>query len=264
MKKIRVDLHNHTTLCNHATGSMEEYINRAIELGIDVYGFSEHAPMKNFEDGYRLVIEKKDFYENSVLDLKKRYEKDIEILLGYEVDFIEGDYLLDEITDSNVDYLIGSVHYLGKWGFDNPEFIAEYKNRDIDKIWEDYFYAIKLMAKSKKFDIVGHLDLIKVFNFQPSKDIRLIAKEALREIKKSNMVIELNAAGIRKPVKEQYPSTPLLELAYELDIPITFSSDAHSIEQIGFSYDEVLKTAREIGYSNAVYFKNRERQLVTF
>ena len=41
---MRVDLHNHTTLCNHASGTSEEYILRAIELGIDVYGFSDHAP----------------------------------------------------------------------------------------------------------------------------------------------------------------------------------------------------------------------------
>lgn len=58
---MRVDLHNHTILCNHATGSVDEYVQKAIELEIDVYGFSEHAPMKNFEDGYRLVIEKKIF-----------------------------------------------------------------------------------------------------------------------------------------------------------------------------------------------------------
>ena len=34
---MRVDLHNHTTLCNHATGTVEEYVQRAIELGIDEY-----------------------------------------------------------------------------------------------------------------------------------------------------------------------------------------------------------------------------------
>jgi histidinol-phosphatase (PHP family) len=264
MKKFRADLHNHTTLCNHAQGTIEEYVQKAIELGIDFYGFSEHAPMKNFEDGYRLVIEKKDFYESSILEIKKRYENQIDILLGYEVDFIEGDYLLDEVINSKVDYLIGSVHYLGKWGFDNPEFIAEYKNRDINKIWEEYFYALKLLAKSGKFDIVGHLDLIKVFNFLPTKDIKILAKDAMSEIKKSNMVIEINAAGLRKPVKEQYPSKNLLELAFELDIPITFSSDAHSVEQIGFKYDEVTTLAQKIGYKQCAIFKNRDIQLVNF
>ena len=264
MDKFRVDLHNHTTLCNHAEGTIEEYVQKAIELGIDFYGFSEHAPMKNFEDGYRLIIEKKDFYEASILEIKKKYENQINILLGYEVDFINGDYILDEVINSKVDYLIGSVHYLGKWGFDNPEFIAEYKNRDINKIWEDYFYAIKLMAKSCKFDIVGHLDLIKIFNYLPTKDISIIAKDVIAEIKKSNMVVEINAAGFRKPINEQYPSQKILEMLFELDIPITFSSDAHSVEQIGFKYEDAINLARKIGYSKCALFKNRDIQLVTF
>ncbi len=260
----RVDLHNHTTLCNHAIDTPDEYIQKAISLGIDVYGFSEHAPMKNFEDGYRLTLDKKEFYENSVLDLKEKYKNDIDILLGYEIDFIKGDYLLDSILNANVDYLIGSVHYLDKWGFDNPEFINEYKNKDIDKIWEEYFEAVKFMVKTGKFDIVGHFDLIKVFKFLPKKDVRVIAKDTLKAIKDSKMVLEINPAGLRKPVKEQYPSKSLLELAYELDIPITFGSDAHSVEQVGFEYETVTKLAKDIGYSKCIYFNNREKISVDF
>jgi len=261
---MRVDLHNHTTLCNHAEDTMEQYIEKAIELGIDVYGFSEHAPMKNFEDGYRLVHEKKEFYENEVKKLQQKYQDKIKILLGYEVDFIEGDFLLEEIKNAKVDYLIGSIHYLGDWGFDNPEFIGEYKNKDINKIWEEYFYAVELMAKTGNFDIVGHLDLIKVFKYLPTKDIKTLAKKALQEIKKSNMVIEINSAGFRKPIGEQYPSKELLELAFELNIPITFSSDAHAIEQIGFEYKQTIELAKKIGYNKCVYFENREKVNVNF
>jgi len=255
---MRVDLHNHTTLCNHADGSMEKYIQKAIELGIDIYGFSEHAPMKNFEDGYRLVLEKKDFYENSILELQKKYQEQIKITLGYEVDYMSGDYILDEIKNANVDYLIGSVHYLDKWGFDNPEFISVYKNKNIDTIWEEYFEAIEAMARTGYFNIVGHLDLIKVFNYLPNKDIKSLAYKSLQQIKKSNMVIEINSAGYRKPIGEQYPSSELLELAYELDIPITFSSDAHSVGHIGFKYEEVKALAHKIGYNSCVYFQNKQ------
>lgn len=257
---MRIDLHNHTTLCNHAEGSMESYIQRAIELGIDIYGFSEHAPMKNFEDGYRLVLDKKPWYEKSVLDLQEKYKNQIKILLGYEVDYIDGDYLLDAIIDADVDYLIGSVHYLGQWGFDNPEFISEYKNRDIDTIWSDYFMCVKNMAQSGKFDIVGHLDLIKVFNYLPKQDIKSLAYDTLKVIKTNNMVIEINSSGFRKPIKEQYPSKDILELAFELDIPITFSSDAHSVDHIGVNYEKCVALAKEIGYTQCVYFERREKK----
>ena len=261
---MRVDLHNHTVLCNHAEGTMEEYIQKAIDLGIDVYGFSEHAPMKNFEDGYRLILEKQKYYEDSIKNLKELYENQIEIILGYEVDFLEGDYILDSIINAPVDYLIGSVHYLGKWGFDNPEFISEYKNKNIDKIWEDYFEAVKLMAKMGKFNIAGHLDLIKVFNYLPNKEVKMIAQDALKQIKISNMTVEINAAGLRKPVKQLYPSKDILELCSELDIPITFSSDAHSVDQIGFAYDEAVSLAKEVGYSKCNIFRNKDSMAVKF
>jgi len=264
---MRVDLHNHTTLCNHATGTTQEYIEKAIELGIDIFGFTEHAPM-HFDEKYRLQLKDKDFYENDVKYLKEKYQSDIKILLGYEVDYLEGDYILAEVINSKVDYLIGSVHFLKQnntqWGFDNPEFIGHYQNANIDKIWEDYFLAIKKMAKSGKFDIVGHLDLIKVFKFLPKKEIKLLALDTLKEIKKSGMVVEINAAGYRKPIVEQYPSKELLELCFELDIPITFSSDAHSVDQVGFNYEKASLLAKKIGYTKCVYFKQRDKFETSF
>jgi histidinol-phosphatase (PHP family) len=263
---MRVDLHNHTILCNHATGSVDEYVQRAIKLGIDEYGFSDHAPM-NYDPKYRMDISQRKIYENWVLEAKEKYKDKIKILLAYEVDYING-YLLDEILNAKVDYLIGSVHFLNNkndmWGFDNPEFIGVYKSKDIDSIWIEYFDAIKSMAKTGLFDIVGHFDLIKVFKFLPKKDIRTIAKEALLQIKKSNMILEINPAGLRKPINETYPSRILLEQAYELGINITFGSDAHSIEQVGFKYEDVVSLAKDIGYKNCITFDNRDKVAVSF
>jgi len=259
---MRVDLHNHTTRCNHAEGTVDEYIQRAIELGIDIYGFSEHAPM-DFDEKYRLPFKDMEAYTTDILTAKEKYKNDISILLGYEVDWLQG-HMSDKVLGADVDYLIGSVHFIDKWSFDNPEFIGSWKEKDIDAIWQAYFEATEAMAKSGKFDIVGHLDLIKVFKFMPKQDIRLLAKDVLKAIKKSNMVIEINTAGLRKPVGEMYPSQALVEEAYALDIPITFSSDAHAVEQIGAGYDLATTLARDIGYTQAVTFKGRDKQLITF
>ncbi len=258
---MRIDLHNHTTRCNHATGTIDEYLQRAIELGIDIYGFSEHAPM-DFDQGYRLGFDEMEHYTSEILSAQKRYQNQIKVLLGYEVDYLPG-YMDERVLNAKVDYFIGSVHFLNKWGFDNPEFIGGYQNRDIDTIWQEDFDANKEMARSGKFDIVGHFDLIKVFKFLPKKDIRLLAKEALKAIKRSNMALEINTAGLRKPIGEIYPSRPLLEEAYALGIPITFSSDAHALEQIGFAYEEAIELAKGIGYTQAVTFSQRDRELIT-
>jgi histidinol-phosphatase (PHP family) len=261
-KTTRIDLHNHTTRCNHAEGTVDEYIQKAIELGINIYGFSEHAPM-DFDEKYRLAFCDMDAYVNDILTAKERYRDDIHILLGYEVDYLPG-YMDERVLNADVDYLIGSVHFIDKWSFDNPEFIAGWKNKDIDEIWKAYFEATEAMAKSGKFDIVGHLDLIKVFKFMPKTDTRILAKNALKAIKQSNMVLEINTAGIRKPIGEMYPSRALLEEAYVLDIPITFSSDAHAVDQIGLGYDLATTLAKDIGYTQAVTFQERDKQLITF
>ena len=99
-KRLRVDLHNHTTLCNHATGTVEEYVKRAIELGIDEYGFACHAPM-NFDPKYRMKLSERNIYEKWVNEAKEKYKDKIKILLAYEVDFLNG-FMLDEILNANV------------------------------------------------------------------------------------------------------------------------------------------------------------------
>jgi len=257
-----IDIHNHTTRCNHAEGTVDAYILRAIALGIERYGFSEHAAM-DFDEGYRLGFDEMVSYENEILAAKEKYQKEIDILLGYEVDWLPG-HMDKRVLGADVDFLIGSVHFINKWSFDNPEFIGEWKGRDVDEIWRAYFEAIRDMAKSEYFDIVGHFDLIKVFNYLPKKDIRLLAKEALLAIKASGMVLEINSSGLRKPIGEIYPSKPLLQEAYALDIPITFGSDAHKIEQVGAGLGEAYTLAKAVGYTKAVTFRERQRAMVNF
>ena len=250
-----IDLHNHTPLCKHATGAPEEYIEKAVEKGIDIYGFADHAPM-NFDPKYRMAFEEMEKYEQTVSDLSKKYEN-IKILLGYEVDFTP---TVDErVLKRDVDYLIGSVHFLNNWGFDNPEFIKEWKNRDVDDIYKEYFHLIEKMAESKMFNIVGHLDLIKVFGYKPKTPVKDIAKNAIKAIKKADMSVELNTAGLRKPVKELYPSNEILEMILEEGIDITFSSDAHAPNQVGYMLKQTVQKAKNMGFSEAVYFEKKQK-----
>jgi len=259
---LKVDLHNHTVLCNHAEGDLSLYIEAAIKAGIDKYGVSDHAPM-DFDPKYRMNFEQMNTYQKMVQTVQEKYQDHIDVLFAYEVDYLPG-HMDERVLNADVDYLIGSAHFIDKWGFDNPEFIGKYEGADIDTIWKEYFDLIKDMAETKYFDIVGHLDLIKVFKFMPKGNVVDIAEEALLSIKKSDMVLELNVAGYRKPCAEPYPSKALLQRAFELEIPITFSSDAHKPEQVGLYRDEIEAFAKEVGYTQCAYFKKRQRFMVDF
>ena len=171
--------------------------------------------------------------------------------------------LLDErVFAREVDYLIGSVHFLNNWGFDNEEFLDQWSGREIDDVYREYFALICALCRSGKFDILGHMDLIKIFKFTPKKDIRVLAGGAINAIKKSGIVVELNSAGLRKPANEIYPSDALLEALADADVPITLSSDAHSVAQVALNYDKIYAKAREFGYDKIAVFKNREREFV--
>ncbi|EDM23000.1 histidinol-phosphatase [Caminibacter mediatlanticus] len=256
-----VDLHNHTPLCNHAEGKPQEYINNAIKKNIVVYGFADHAPME-FDKKYRMSFEDMPKYEKLIKNLKKEYEDKIKILVGYEVDFTPKKYLDKRVLEANVDYLIGSVHFLDNWGFDNPEFIKEWKKRDVDDVYKEYFSLIEEMANSKLFQIVGHLDLIKVFGYKPKKNIKDLAKNAIKAIKKADMTIEINTAGLRKPVKELYPSDELLEMILEENINLTLSSDAHSPNQVGFASDETINKLKSLGVSELIFYENKQKERI--
>ena len=261
-KGVVVDLHNHTARCNHAEGTLDDYIRRAVEKEIDIFGFSDHAPM-DFDPRYRMGFEEMRAYEADVKRAREKYAGTIDIRLAYEVDYLPG-HIDERVLEADVDYLIGSVHFIDKWGFDNPEFIGKYEGADIDGIWRDYFELVEKMATEGKFDIVGHLDLIKVFKYVPKTDVRLIAQNAMDAIKRSGMAIEINAAGYRKPIGEPYPSRELLVMAYERGIPITFGSDAHKPEQVGYKKEEIAAFARSVGYTEAVHYIKRERSTVRF
>ena len=259
---MKVDLHNHTTLCNHATGTVAEYVEAAIACQTEYFGFSDHAPM-HYDPAYRMSFADMELYESWIKEAQERYRDQITVLLGYEVDFLPG-YMDDIILKRPCDYLIGSVHFIDDWGFDNPEFIGRYVGANIDDIYCRYFSLVEAMASSGKFDIVGHLDLLKVFKYLPTSDIRLLAHDALKAIKHSNMTIEINVAGYRKPIEEAYPAPLLLELIAEMEIPITFGSDAHAKEQVGLYSDQVEALARSVGYERCAVYRGRDRELIKF
>jgi len=254
---MKIDLHNHTTLCNHAEGSVGEYVDAAIKAGIGIFGFSDHAPM-DFDPKYRMRFDEMQLYRTMIMDAKAAYADRIDILFGYEVDYLEG-HMDDRVLEADVDYLIGSVHFIDEWGFDNPEFIGQYEHEDIDVVWQRYFEQVEKMAKSNRFDIVGHFDLIKVFKFMPKGDIVSLASGALDAIAEAGMTMEINVAGYRKPVAEAYPSPALLKAAFTRGIPVTFGSDAHTPGQIGLFRNEAETLARDAGYTACVYYRGRER-----
>ncbi len=177
---------------------------------------------------------------------------------------VEVDYRHDQETEIRAflptlpcDFRIGSVHNIGEWNFDHPDSRADFDHWDLDELYRTYFAEVAACAATHLFQIIGHLDLIKIFGHRPKGDVVELAGVALRAIAEAGVAIELSTAGLRRPVEETYPSLPLLSRAYQLNIPLTLSSDAHRPEEVGAEVDQAARIARQVGYRTVTVFSNR-------
>jgi len=273
-----IDLHIHSEF-SHGKNSLEEMIEAAIAKGFTTIGISEHLPRL---DNFRYSSEKDlknprgfERWEEYLSEVKRLHEKyrnqGIKILLGCEVDWMgeeNKNYCAEKIKEGDFDYTIGSVHFLTgektgkKIGFDYEAdwggVLCEF-HCDVVKIYEAYFAEYVKMVESGLFDIAGHLDLIKIFReispLPDGVDILKLADKALIAVKKAGMVMEINTAGFAKGLGEFYPSEDILRKACEMGIPITFGSDAHSVERVGEGFTQAMDLARSVGYTEITVFR---------
>ena len=257
---VRIDYHIHT-LFSDGKNDLSDYVSEAVKRKIDEIGFSDHI---HFEK----AVWSMDFadlpnYINKINALKET--SGISIKTGLEIDFVpfKMDTLMQLINEFNFDYLIGSVHFIGDWLFDNEKHIQEWKRKDVDQVNQQYFALIQNMAKSRLFDIVGHLDLVKKFDFQPKKDITDLLLETIEVISENKMCIEVNTGGLRRaPCREVYPNEKLLRMCFDHALPITLGSDAHSPEEVGADFDKAINLLRKVGYPEIVRLTKRNREFV--
>ncbi len=261
-----LDYHTHTKYCKHATGEVDDYIEYAIQLGLDEVGCSEHIPMPDgFDAPHRMTTDEfTRLYKASFLRAQEKYGERIAIKWGIEAEYFPGSerFVKDFLNEHAFDYVIGSVHFLGEWGFDNPTDVWRYDVRDIDDIYKEYFAAIADSARSGMFDVMGHCDLVKKFGHRPTKNMDAEIREAMKAIKESDVCIEINTSGLRKPAREIYPGPAILALAKELRIPLTLGSDAHQPDDVGRDFDIAIPLLKEFGRGEIATFSRRERIMV--
>ena len=256
-----VDYHIHTTLCNHATGSSKEYIEHALKMGLKEIGFSDHAPLVSHRDP-SVTMDFSDLPEYYAImeNARSQYKNEIIIKRGIEADFIPGyeektKAILDEYP---YDYVYGSVHYIKKWGFDDPIQRQKWEDKNIDEVYQAYFELLRQSAMSGLFDIMGHVDLIKKFGHRAKQDLKDDIHKTAEVFKECGVAIEINTSGLRKQVKEIYPSQHDLKIYSEHNVPIVFGSDAHAPEQVAMNYTEAVELAQSVGYTEYLTFKNRK------
>ena len=243
MKKV--NYHTHTT---GSDGMLkpEDLIKVAIKKGFDVLGITDHY---HFPKGFRDLENESysDEHYKELKRLKEKYKGKIKVLVNVEFDWLE-DYkkwVMKEAIRRKYDYRFISVHFLkvekAYLPLDYSEEVFQKMIKDkggIKKLVQDYYSTFRDAINTGCFDVVGHLDMIKIWNknkkyFSGKEDwYKEEIQKTLRLIKKKNMKIDLNTAGLRKPCAEQYPSLDILKEAKKMKISFLVGTDAHKQEEL--------------------------------
>jgi histidinol-phosphatase (PHP family) len=260
---------------------LEAYMVLGQKRGIKRFGMVDH--LYRFDE-FRDYYEKNILLDDSDLGRLQRYwldrvrigsihdflnatrkmqNKGYPLSIGVEADYFPGAEveLKALLANYELDYVIGSVHFLDGWGFDNPETKEIYEQRDLLALYKYLFDHLKKAAASGIFDIIAHLDNLKVFNYRPDEQELIdLYEDVAVALKKANVATEINTGlAYRYPVKEMCPSPSFLSKLYAHGVPITLSSDSHYPDDIGTLLDEAIDLAKRTGYKEIVYFEKRRR-----
>jgi len=260
------DYHIHTKYCRHATGEVQEYVEQALKMGLDEMGFSDHYPMFLYPpsltpEEYAMTLSEMPRYFSGIKRMQALYRDRITIKTGIEFDYVQGKetVLREEIAKNSFDYVFGSVHLLYDWVIDHPSNAYRYKEVDIDQFYIAYFNALKELVKSRLFDIVAHIDVVKRFGYKPASGYSQLLAEALDLIAENSVVLEINTSGVDAPAGETYPSHEVFKELYKRDIQILLGSDAHAPSQVGRHFEKTLEQLKNAGYTQLVTFEKRKR-----
>ncbi len=254
------DLHTHT---RWSDGNMDVYemAEYAIQKGMRIFGISEHSPMP-IEDNWNMKRADAAARMAQMREGKEKLGDRLTLLCGLELDYTTKDFPL-----TGYDYIIGSVHKITEGGTDTIDECEETSDRLIRECFggdpyaytSAYYECLSGFAGRKEAQIIGHFDIIAKFNeharrFDESAPAYLTAaKEAAQTLCKADKIFEINTGAMSRGYKSvPYPSRTLLRFIRECGGRITFGSDAHDGQNIGYRFAEAVELALSCGFTAAM------------
>lgn len=263
-----VSLHGGHTVAADGAATASEMVRAAAAAGMEVFGLSEHF-YRPREDRFRWDTDApgSDWgragwpaYVDDVLACKSAGHGPLRVLLGAEVEFFPG-YLAwtrEELARWPLDYVVLSVHNVvladgTVLPFDfSPRHWHEAAARcgGPAALFMRYYEHVLEALSWGIADVLGHLDVIKVFAPGPVEDagVDSLIDEVLARCAEAGVVLDLNARGLIKPCAEVYPSPSILRRAARAGVALVTGDDSHAPEQVGLNLDRAAALAREAGY----------------
>ena len=204
-----------------------------------------------------------DAYVETCLEAKAA---GLPVVVGMEVDYYPGrmDRVANLLEQYPFDVLLGSVHWIGSWMFDDLSSMVamgEWDSRSVENVWDDYTRCLEELAASGAVDVLAHPDLCKVVGRRPAFPDEFHDRMA-EAAAAAGLAAEVSSAGWRKPADEAYPAPSLLSRFHDRGVPITTASDAHRLSEVAFRSRDVRDFVRAVGYTDLRAFSARQPHAV--
>ena len=259
---LAFDYHSHHSRCGHAVGELRDYIQRASELGITHFGVSDHGPAywlpgDHAQPGIQMASSELPRYVREASEEKAKYADRLSVAVGVEADFIEGHEaaLATWLEAHPFDYVLGSVHYVERVSvFDRGRWFRE----DPETVFRKYYELVIQAAGSGLFDILSHLSVIEVYAPPvPESLASELYPEVAAAIAAAGCIVEINTSCYRKQPDwdEPFPNRRLLRELLRVGVPLTFGSDCHKPDEVGFGHDKVTVLLKELGVTGPAQHK---------
>ncbi len=264
--------HHVHSLFSDGRAEPEAYILQAIELGFDFIGFTEHSPLP-YDNSFSIKESRREEYIRTLDELKQKYAGKIRIARAMEMDYIPNmsqDFAAIR-KEYQLDYQIGSVHLVANpndeiWFIDGPN--VEIFDEGLSNLFQDdirlavtsYWNQLFEMVETQTFEIVGHLDKIKMHNKdrffkEDEKWYCDLVHQAVQLIKEKDLIVEINTRGIyKKRSNTTYPGLEILRLLKEKNIPVVVNSDAHLPSELNAAYDAAYDLLKQAGIREEAYY----------
>ena len=216
--------HAHTPLCRHATGALTDYVENAISRGLEVFGFSDHAPQwfpGKYYSHMRMYPHQLQEYCQQVRQLAHTYKEKIQIPLGLEAEYYPQIFprLLQEARDAGIEYFLLGQHWVGNE--ENEPYAGDANNSE--SLLQRYCTQVADALQTGVFSYIAHPDLIH-FRGDPKiydRHMRWLCREA----KAADTPLELNFLGMVN--NRHYPTDAFWRIAGEEGCSVVFGIDAH-------------------------------------
>lgn len=254
--------------CSHAANSLEEIVQLYIEKQFSWVGITEHTPTSSEALLYpeeiaagltpELLLDRFGEYMLECRRLQNRYQNEIQIFAAMEIETYSGykqfvPYLIHKFQP---DYIIGSVHFVNDMSFDYSP--SKYNSTvesvgGRDELYCLYFDQQYEMIKLLKPSVIGHFDLIRIFDNE-YKD-RLLKPEIVQRIKRNltliknlDLIMDFNLRSMAKGANEPYISNSILKMAYDLEIAVVPGDDSHGLNSVGDFLAEGIEILTNLGF----------------